>query len=114
MSRSLIHEVKNVIAETTTIIPNKFFIEDNKTFLQFLPIYVKIFGKDKLKNLINYPSLRSHTLKVLNENYILSNRWDYGEDRYQSCGHLLDGQCYINSNRCMYCDIEKFIRTYED
>ena len=94
--------------------PKKFFIEDNKTFLQFLPIYVKIFGKDKLQNLINYPSLRSHTLKIFSEDYTLSNRWDYGEDRYQPCGHLLDGQCYINSNRCMYCDIEKFIKAYED
>ena len=93
--------------------PNKFFIEDNKTFLQFLPIYTKIFGKDKLVNLINYPSLRSHTLKIFSEDYVLSNRWEYGEDRYQSCGHLLDGQCYINSNRCMYCDIEKFMKAYE-
>lgn len=94
--------------------PKKFFIEDNKTFLKFLPIYIKIFGKDKLKNLINYPSLRSHTLKIFSEDYTLSNRWDYNEDRYQPCGHLLDGQCYINSDRCMYCDIEKYIKNLEN
>ncbi len=93
--------------------PPKFFIEDNKVFLQFLLIYTKIFGKDKLINLINYPSLRSHTLKIFSEDYTLSNRWEYTEDRYQSCGHLLDGQCYLNSDRCMYCDIEKFIKAYE-
>lgn len=93
--------------------PKKFFIEDRKVFLQFLPIYVKIFGKDKLTNLINYPSLRSHTLKIFSEDYTLSNRWEYTEDRYQKCGHLLDGQCYIDSDKCMYCDIEKFMKTYE-
>lgn len=94
--------------------PSKFFIENRKVFLQFLPIYIKIFGKDKLKNLINYPSLRSHTLKIFSEDYTLSNRWDYGEDRYLSCGHLLDGQCYIDSDKCMYCDIEKFIEASEN
>lgn len=94
--------------------PKKFFIEDSRTFLQFLCIYVKIFGKAKLYDLINYPSLRSHTLKIFSEDYVLSNRWEYAENQYQSCGHLLDGQCYLNSDRCMYCDIEKFIETYED
>ena len=94
--------------------PEKFFIEDRKIFLQFLPIYIKIFGKDKLKNLINYPSLRSHTLKIFSEDYTLSNRWDYEENRYLPCGHLLDGQCYIDSDKCMYCDIERFIETFED
>ena len=108
-----IKDYPSLIRNNVHKFPKKFFIEDNKTFLQFLPIYVKIFGKDKLVNLINYPSLRSHTLKIFSEDYTLSNRWEYTEDRYQPCGHLLDGQCYLNSDRCMYCDIEKFIRAYE-
>lgn len=108
-----IKDYPNLIRSNLDKFPKKFFIEDHRVFLQFLQIYVKIFGKDKLKNLINYPSLRSHTLKIFSEDYVLSNRWEYGEDRYQKCGHLLDGQCYVNSDRCMYCDIEKFIKIYE-
>ena len=113
IEEELRNEVDNLIRSNLDKFPKKFFIEDHKVFLRFLQIYVKIFGKDKLKNLINYPSLRSHTLKIFSEDYVLSNRWEYGEDRYQKCGHLLDGQCYVNSDRCMYCDIEKFIKIYE-
>ncbi len=94
--------------------PKKFFIEHRNTFLQFLPVYAKIFGTAKLKNLINYPKMRSHTLKIFSENYELIDRWNYSEDRFSPCGHLLDGKCYIDSDKCMYCDIERFIETYED
>lgn len=94
--------------------PSKFFIEHRKDFLKFLPIYARIFGTNKLKNLINYPKMRSHTLKIFSENYELDNRWEYDESRYLPCGHLLDGKCYIDSDECMYCDIEKFIELYEE
>ena len=109
-----VKDYKSLLRDNAYKFPNKFFIKDHKTLLKFLPIYIEIFGKDKLKNLINYPSLRSHTLKIFSEDYILSNRWEYGEDRYQKCGHLLDGQCYLNSDRCMYCDIEKYIRNLDN
>jgi len=25
------------------------------------------------------------------------------------CGHLIDGLCYLDSEKCIYCDIEKFL-----
>lgn len=109
-----VKDYKALLRDNAYKFPNKFFIKDHKSLFKFLPIYIKIFGKDKLKNLINYPSLRSHTLKIFSEDYILSNRWEYGEDRYQKCGHLLDGQCYLDSDRCMYCDIEKYIRNLDN
>lgn len=109
-----VSDFRELLCKNLYKFPKKFFIENRKILLQFLPIYVKIFGKDKLNNLINYPTLRSHTLQIFSEEYTLSNRWEYNSDRYLPCGHLIDGRCYIDSDRCMYCDIENFIRRYKN
>lgn len=106
-----IKDYRSKMLEKLNEFPNKFFIEDRNTFLQFLKIFYNKYGLIKVQNLINQPEMRSRRLKIYIDNAEINDRWNDTRDVYLPCGHLVDGLCYVNQEKCIYCDIEKFINS---
>lgn len=111
---TVIEDYRSLLLTHYQDFPPKFFIESRASFLRFLSIYMEKYGIEKVRNLLHQPEMRSRRLKIYVDNAELEDRWNDERDRYLECGHLIDGLCYIDSNKCIYCDIEKFLETQEN
>lgn len=110
-----IKDYRSKMLEKIGDFPKKFFIEDRNLFLKFLKLFYKKYGILKVSNLIHQPEMRSRRLKIYVENTEIQDRWNDTRDVYLSCGHLVDGLCYVNDDKhCIYCDIEKFIKNIKN
>ena len=111
---TVIEDYRSLLLAHYQDFPPKFFIENRASFLRFLSIYMEKYGIEKVRNLLHQPEMRSRRLKIYVDNAELEDRWNDERDRYLECGHLIDGLCYIDSDKCIYCDIEKFLETQEN
>lgn len=111
---TVIEDYRSLLLARYQDFPPKFFIESRASFLRFLSIYMEKYGIEKVRNLLHQPEMRSRRLKIYVDNAELEDRWNDERDRYLECGHLIDGLCYIDSDKCIYCDIEKFLETQEN
>ena len=111
---TVIEDYRSLLLARYQDFPPKFFIENRASFLRFLSIYMEKYGIEKVRNLLHQPEMRSRRLKIYVDNAELEDRWNDERDRYLQCGHLIDGLCYIDSDKCIYCDIEKFLETQEN
>lgn len=110
---TVIEDYRSLLLAKYRDFPPKFFIENRNSFLKFLPIFLEKYGIEKVKNLLHQPEMRSRRLKIYVDNAELEDRWNDERDRFLPCGHLIDGLCYLDSEKCIYCDIEKFLETQE-
>jgi hypothetical protein len=102
------------VLETREKFPANFFIEDRSKFLKFLKVFKNKYGLNKVKDLLHQPEMRSRRLKIYIDNAEILDRWHDSRDIYSECGHLVDGKCYIDSEKCLYCDVTKFIENEEN
>lgn len=112
---TIIEDYRSLLLAKHDEFPPKFFIENRATFLRFLNVFMNKYGLEKVENLIHQPEMRSRRLKIYVDNAELEDRWNDERDRYLDCGHLIDGLCYIDTDdKCIYCDIEKFIESQKN
>ena len=102
------------VLETREKFPENFFIEDRSKFLKFLKVFKNKYGLNKVRDLLHQPEMRSRRLKIYIDNAEILDRWHDSRDIYSECGHLVDGKCYIDSEKCLYCDVTKFIENEEN
>lgn len=101
-------EYQNMVVEAVSSMPYKFFIEKRLDFIKFMKEIYKIFGKSKLENFCSNKVL-AKSLYLLSNNMHLDDRWGYSSFEIAKCGHHLDSYCYLDSDKCVRCDINKFI-----
>ena len=51
----------------------------------------------------------SDSLYLLSSGVHLSNRWNDHDYELAKCGHHIDSYCYLDSPKCVRCDIVSFI-----
>lgn len=113
-SATVIEDYRSLLLEKYKDFPEHFFIENRSSFLKFLKVFEEKYGLEKVRNLIHQPEMRSRRLKIYIDGVEIEDRWNDDRDRYLECGHLIDGLCYIDSDKCIYCDIERFIENQEN
>lgn len=110
-----IEDYRSIMMKRVNDFPEHFFIESRSKFLKFLNVFAKKYGLEKVKNLIHQPEMRSRRLIIYVDNTEIEDRWNDERNVYLSCGHLVDGLCYVDTeDKCIYCDIEKFIKNQEN
>lgn len=110
-----IEDYRSIMMKRVNDFPEHFFIESRSRFLKFLKVFAKKYGLEKVKNLIHQPEMRSRRLIIYVDNAEIEDRWNDSRNVYLECGHLVDGLCYVDTdNKCIYCDIEKFIENQEN
>ena len=108
-----IKDYREKLLERREQFPENFFIESRSTFLKFIKVFKEKYGVSKVKDLIHQPEMRSRRLRIYVDNAEIEDRWNDSRDIYSDCGHLVDGKCYVDSDKCVYCDLEKFLGTEE-
>lgn len=101
-------EYRAMIFDALPRMPHKFFIEKRLDFITFMKEIYKIFGKEKLKNFCSNKVL-AKSLHLLSDNIHLDDRWGYSSFEIAKCKHHLDSYCYLDSDKCVRCDINNFI-----
>lgn len=109
-----IKDYREKLLERREQFPEDFFIESRSTFLKFIKVFKEKYGISKVGDLIHQPEMRSRRLKIYVDNAEIEDRWNDSRDIYSDCGHLVDGKCYVDSDKCIYCDLEKFLEKEEN
>jgi len=110
-----IEDYRSIMMKRVNNFPEHFFIENRNRFLKFLKVFADKYGLEKVKNLIHQPEMRSRRLIIYVEGAEIEDRWNDTRNVYLPCGHLVDGLCYVDTDdKCIYCDIEKFIENQEN
>ena len=110
-----IEDYRSIMMKRVNDFPEHFFIENRNRFLKFLKVFADKYGLEKVKNLIHQPEMRSRRLIIYVEGAEIEDRWNDTRNVYLPCGHLVDGLCYMDTDdKCIYCDIEKFIENQEN
>lgn len=110
-----IEDYRSIMMKRVNDFPEHFFIENRNRFLKFLKVFANKYGLEKVKNLIHQPEMRSRRLIIYVDNAEIEDRWNDERNVYLPCGHLVDGLCYVDTDdKCIYCDIEKFIENQEN
>ena len=110
-----IEDYRSIMMKRVNDFPEHFFIENRNRFLKFLKVFADKYGLEKVKNLIHQPEMRSRRLIIYVEGAEIEDRWNDTRNVYLPCGHLVDGLCYVDTDdKCIYCDIEKFIENQEN
>ena len=111
---TVIEDYRSLLLARHQNFPENFFIESRANFLRFLKVFSDKYGLEKVRNLVHQPEMRSRRLKIYVDNAEIEDRWNDDRNVYLECGHVIDGLCYIDSDKCIYCDIEKFIENQEN
>ena len=112
---TVIEDYRSIMMSRLDKFPEHFFIEKRNKFLKCLKVLAEKYGLEKVKNLIHQPEMRSRRLIIYVEGAEIEDRWNDDRNVYLECGHLVDGLCYVDSDdKCIYCDIEKFIENQEN
>lgn len=92
--------------------PNDFFISNRDSFISCVK---KLIKDNAVKGLINFTdfSLRSNSIidfGLGEKSKLLLNRWT-GDNLLPrlSCGHMITGQFYLDSEACGFCDVERLL-----
>lgn len=101
-------EYRKLLLEAVPNMPKKFFIEKRLDFINFIKKIYEIFGKSKLESFCSHKVL-SDSLYLLSSGVHLSNRWNDYDYELAKCGHHIDSYCYLDSPKCVRCDIVSFI-----
>lgn len=110
-----IEDYRSIMMKRVNDFPEHFFIENRNRFLKFLKVFANKYGIEKVENLIHQPEMRSRRLIIYVDNAEIEDRWNDDRNVYLPCGHLVDGLCYVDTDdKCIYCDIEKFIENQEN
>ena len=108
-----IKDYREKLLERREQFPENFFIESRSTFLKFIKIFKNKYGVSKVEDLIHQPEMRSRRLKIYVDDAEIEDRWNDTRDIYSDCGHLVDGKCYVDSDKCIYCDLERLLENEE-